>query len=700
MKMTIGKKLTLSFLGLAMLVLLAGTVGIVILNKVSKSTDIIAGEKAPVQYAVMNAALSVEKVQKVLSEYIQLTDDLEAHEDQLTGHFDEFEMWVAMLQYGTKSAEFKDGRAGEVYTRMELDIVVPKGTGDMLKVISSISEESLAIKENKASLIAAHKEYVKYVVKTTPLPAFLNLIQRNHIQWYKRLKDAVQIGTPFKGETDYTKDEMGQWLSTWEIENQDLFSVKNKLAKQHKKLMGLAVKVNNEPDDKKKLRLFRRGISSVSKMERYFLKMHELSEAVFEEIETTKHKELAAMELSAVSINKKFSSLIKGAEAELKGALRDSKKTKNEGVTFMLVLTCLAVVIAAVLGTIISRGIVKPLQATVRLLKDISEGEGDLTKRLEIKSSDEVGELSQYFNLFVEKIQAIIQQISESAQNMKDSSSDLSSISQQMSLAAEQTTEKSNSVSGAAEEMSSNMHSIAATMEQAAANINIVATSAEELTSTVNKIAQSSDEARTITSQAVDQSNVASQKVDNLGVMAQEISQVTDVITSISDKTNLLALNATIEAARAGEAGKGFAVVANEIKELATQTSQATDDIKIKISSIQKSTAETVSEISQISKVIVDSNEIVTSIATAVEKQSVTTEDIANNISQASVGIQEVNQNVASSSSVSTDISADIQEVNQSADGMSKSCNQVNTSVDGMNNLSGQLNEMVNKFKF
>jgi methyl-accepting chemotaxis protein len=362
-----------------------------------------------------------------------------------------------------------------------------------------------------------------------------------------------------------------------------------------------------------------------------------------------------------------------------------------------IALICIGVIV--MVGLFFTRSIIKPIKRVINKIKDIAEGEGDLTSRLEIKSKDEMGELAQWFNTFIDKLQLMIKNIAGNAETLNRSSSQLSNLSGQMSEGASQMASKANSVAAAGEEMSSNMNSVASAMEEASTNVGMVATSAEEMTATINEIAQNSEKARSITNEAVSRAQDASVKVDELGNAAQEIGKVTEAITEISEQTNLLALNATIEAARAGEAGKGFAVVANEIKELARQTAEATREIKERIDGIQNSTSGTVSEIEQILKVINDVNEIVSTIATAVEEQSLTTKEIATNVAQASQGIQEVNENVSQSSSVSSEIAKDITDVNQAVGEMSNSSSQINLNSAELSKLAEELSEMVRRFK-
>jgi len=340
--------------------------------------------------------------------------------------------------------------------------------------------------------------------------------------------------------------------------------------------------------------------------------------------------------------------------------------------------------------------IVKPIQEDAAFAEALADG--DLTRQVAVDQDDEMGDLAKALNAMSSHLNMMIRQISEGVGTLADSSGSMSAIAAQMLSGAENTVSKSNTVAAASEEMNVNMESIAAAMEQASTNVKTVASSAAEISDSLEKVTQSTSQAQDITMEAVSKTEQASSQVHELGEAAEEIGMVTETIKAISDKTNLLALNATIEAARAGDAGKGFAVVANEIKDLAQQTAEATEDIAKKLKGVQKSTSDTVQEIGDVTEVINQVAEIVATITEAVSQQNDTTSEISENVMQASQGLDEINENVNQTSQAVSQVAAEISEVNEGASEISNSSAMVRQSAQELGELAETLKKMVQQF--
>ncbi|SDN95541.1 methyl-accepting chemotaxis protein [Desulfonauticus submarinus] len=345
----------------------------------------------------------------------------------------------------------------------------------------------------------------------------------------------------------------------------------------------------------------------------------------------------------------------------------------------------------------ICKVIVSKIIESSEVAKKVSDG--DLTATITTHHEDELGLLSKSINTMTQNMRNLIGEVVKGINILANSSINLNKVSDKLVEIAEENSQKSNLVATAAEEMSVNMNNIADASKNTTENVNTVATAAEEMSATIGEIATNTSKAKEISNYAVEIAQETSNEVNELGIVTQEITTVLETIKAISSQTNLLALNATIEAARAGEAGKGFAVVANEIKELAGQTSQATEEIKNKIDGIKGATDKTVKQIGKILEVIQEIDEIVTTIAAAIEEQSVTTRDIAENIGTASNALEEINNNVTEASTVAKQTAQDIITINESVSQMKDNSTTVAESTRQLQELATKLKEIVSKFK-
>ncbi len=361
------------------------------------------------------------------------------------------------------------------------------------------------------------------------------------------------------------------------------------------------------------------------------------------------------------------------------------------------ILLAVGIIICLVMGVLITRAITVPIQKAVKMIQSVQQG--DLNQHLDIQQKDEIGVMAASLNKMSEGLRDMVRDISEGVETLNSTSGELSSLSGDMSASAEETTGRAQTVAAAAEEMSVNMDSVAAASEETSVNVNMVAAAAEEMSATITEIATNTEKTTDITNKAVDKSKLASAQIHELGNAAQEVGKVTEAITEISEQTNLLALNATIEAARAGEAGKGFAVVANEIKGLAKEVAEATNEIKDKIGKIQEVSKGAVADITDITEVIGNVSEMVSIVSITVEEQASATQEIADNVSQASLGIQEVNENVAQASSVTGEVASDISEVGAVAQELNVNSHKVSSNAGELTSLAGNLSEIVSRFK-
>lgn len=384
---------------------------------------------------------------------------------------------------------------------------------------------------------------------------------------------------------------------------------------------------------------------------------------------------------------------------EMNTAVVMMQEQAESSVHFLLTIQGLFICVAAGFS-VFTFFIIRSITTRLKLADAFTQtfGQGDLTVASGISGTDELGKIGGSLDAMAMSLRKMIGKMNTNAGEVNSTSDQVFGIASQVSDSSGDISGRCNSVAAAAEEMSTNMSSVAAAVEETSTNVTIVAESVSEMSDTIRAISNDTENARSITENAVNQSQQASDRVNELGAAATQIGKVTETITEISEQTNLLALNATIEAARAGEAGKGFAVVANEIKELAKQTAEATTDIRQRIETIQSSTSLSVEEISEVSKVVTEVNEIVGGIATALEGQDATTLEISENIIQASQGIQEVTENVAQSSIVASEVASNIAEVNSESAAMNSSSTELAGSAEKLNKLAGDLAVLVKQF--
>ena len=327
----------------------------------------------------------------------------------------------------------------------------------------------------------------------------------------------------------------------------------------------------------------------------------------------------------------------------------------------------------------------RPVANLIERIKDIAQGEGDLTQRVEVNSEDEIGELGKWFNTFVQKINDVIAEVGGVTREVAAAATEIAASSDEMAKGMSEQSSQVIQVSSAIEEMSASVVEVARKSGEAAGN----ASKSGEVAQEGGKVVDETIQGMNAISEAV---SAGAASVAELGKRGEQIGEIIDVINDIADQTNLLALNAAIEAARAGEHGRGFAVVADEVRKLADRTTKATEEIGDSIKAIQTETGEAVTRM----------NAGTEQVKTGVERAT----EAGRSLQQIVTGAQEVASMIQSIAAAAEEQSAASEEVSRNVDAISavtrqatEGSSQAASAASQLSTKAEQLQKLVSTFK-
>ncbi|MDX9670598.1 methyl-accepting chemotaxis protein [Pseudomonas sp. P8_250] len=354
---------------------------------------------------------------------------------------------------------------------------------------------------------------------------------------------------------------------------------------------------------------------------------------------------------------------------KLQAVLDDAQKT---GVITALLVAIAAGLIGLLLIWLTASGVTRPINSVADMLKNIASGEGDLTQRLNYSKQDELGELVNWFNRFLDKLQPTIAQIKQSITEARGTADQSSEIARQTSEGMQVQFREIDQVATASNEMSATAHDVANSASNAANAAKGADQSARDGMSIIERSTRDIN-------QLADEVSKAVTEVEALAVNSEQIGSVLEVIRSIAEQTNLLALNAAIEAARAGESGRGFAVVADEVRNLAKRTQDSVEEIRIVIERIQTGTRgvvatmhssqtqahnnagqirQAVDALGKISDAVTVISDMNLQIASAAEQQSAVAEEVNRNVSAIRTVTETLTEQATESAAISSQLNA------------------------------------------
>lgn len=408
-----------------------------------------------------------------------------------------------------------------------------------------------------------------------------------------------------------------------------------------------------------------------------------------------------------------FERFIAQIDQQTEVASASLKSQSKMSQALLLGVAIVATVSGIILGVLLYQSILKPLRQLNIQMNDIAQGNGDLTKTIQVKNKDELGEVATSFNHFISSLRQMMTQISSSSERVAASSEEFSASAEQSKRSSHQITENIQDVSTSMDSQANILHESTIAIVQALQSLESMTHYTADVSEDTNEVSIQADQGAQSVKEIVSSMEAISQSVDetdkNINSLAEDavkIGEITTLINDIANQTNLLALNAAIEAARAGEHGKGFAVVAEEVRKLAEQSSGSTNQIKALITRIQETTNETVQTIQKVktnvgsgvqltSTTSVQFKDIMQSIAHVTGK----VQEIAATTEQLTADFTTVTQQYEIVSSLFKENSESTHEVVAATEEQLASMEEIQSVARTLTSISDSLNQMVRSFK-
>ncbi len=608
-----------SFLLISIIGFLTAAIGIVIIENLSDTTSEVIDVQLRSVVNLDKARIDTEKTISLTRQYLGEIDNLEPAREEILAVQQRIPEAIAQIegqQYEASKIKF-----GEAFTQLS----------DQVSQILTIHDEKA-------------RYYFDYNSQRYDVKSFAYFIDSGTTHWWEKIRESARFNMQFSGNMDPSKSDFGILFKNFKSDDPDLVKLLEKVNKANIRLFKLALRVNDAEGNKKMSEVTRGEARIYNKFKKGLAKLQKYAGPKVDSATTQEVMALAETNNTALLI----SNILTDLQTLVNQALDNSRQTVNSSqkqarVILTGVVGAGLVIVVIVMMTIQKR-VFKPVDNISQGMRD-AQNDYDLTARLKATGEDEISALAGAFNAFAKKMQDAVRNVSDTSETLVETITATSEISNQSTENIFRQQAELEQIATATTELSASINNTSENAVQAAE----AASQCRQVTSAGDDVVSNT---QNVINQLAHQITDSANKIDALNLHAQNVSSIVELISNITEQTNLLALNAAIEAARAGEHGRGFAVVADEVRTLANRTSESTNEIQHLLDKLQQGSAGAHQAMSQsqdlvaesvkqtelarksledISGIVSDMNDHNTKIASAMKEQEKTVQILDQN---------------------------------------------------------------------